>query len=212
LPTYDYDPARARELLESAGFQYNSEGQLLDADGNRVRFNLITNAGNKVREALGSQIKQDLSQIGIQVDFQPISFNTLVDKLDNSLDWETLILGIGGAWVEPDGGRNTWAVDGRLHVFNQAPAQGQTPIEGREVTDWELEISRLYVQGGQELDDEKRKVIYGQTQRLAQEYLPFIYLVNPLSLVAVRDRIEGVKYSALGGPIWNLYELQVTEN
>ncbi|MBD1869585.1 ABC transporter substrate-binding protein [Cyanobacteria bacterium FACHB-471] len=212
LPTYEYDPAKAKELLESAGFKYNSAGQLLDAEGNRVRFNLITNAGNKVREALGAQFKQDLSQIGIQVDFQPISFNTLVDKLDNSLDWEALILGIGGAGIEPDGGRNTWSVDGRLHVFNQAPAQGQTPIEGREVTDWELEISRLYVQGGQELDDEKRKVIYGQTQRLAQEYLPFIYLVNPLSLVAVRDRIEGVKYSALGGPIWNLYELQVTEN
>jgi peptide/nickel transport system substrate-binding protein len=211
LPTYDYNVEQAKELLQSAGFSYNNAGQLLDAEGNRVRFSLITNAGNKVREALGSQVRRDLGEIGIQVDFQPIAFNTLVDKVSDSLDWDALILGISGAAVEPDGGRNTWAVDGRLHVFNQSPGQGQTPLEGREVSEWELEISRLYVQGSQELDDERRKLIYGETQRLAQEYLPFIYLVNPLSLTAVRDRLEGVKYSALGGSLWNLYELRLTE-
>jgi peptide/nickel transport system substrate-binding protein len=211
LPVYEYDPEKAKALLKSVGFTYNAAGQLLDEEGNRVRFTLVTNAGNKIRESIGSQIKRDLSQIGMQIDLQPINFNSLIDKMDNSMDWEAMILGIGGAPFEPDGGRNTWSPDGRLHMFNQKPGEGQEPLEGRVVSDWEKEIYRLYVQGGQELDDEKRKVIYGEAQRIAQTHLPFIYLVNPLSLVAVRNKIEGVRYSAAGGSLWNIHELKITE-
>jgi peptide/nickel transport system substrate-binding protein len=211
LPTYDYDPDRAMALLEQVGFRRNEAGELLDADGNRVRFTLITNSGNKIREALGAQIKQDLGRLGIQVDFQPIAFNTLIDKLSNTLDWEAHILGFSGAGVEPDGGRNVWSPEGRLHVFNQSPDASQEPIEGWEVADWERQIGDLYVQGGQYLDDDRRKEIYAEVQKLAQEYVPFIYLVNPLSLAAVRDRVENVQYSALGGVLWNIHELRLSD-
>lgn len=211
LKTYNYNPERAKQLLLEAGFKYDANSQLLDPEGNRVRFSLITNAGNKIREAMGSQIKRDLSKIGIQVDFNPIAFNTLVEKLFNSLDFECYLLSIGGGGFEPNSSSNVWAIDGGLHTFNQAPLPGQPPLVGREVTDWEQKIARLYVQGAQELDQAKRKAIYDETQRIDQEYLPFIYLVNPLSLAAVRDRIEGVKFSALGGSLWNAYELKVEE-
>jgi peptide/nickel transport system substrate-binding protein len=211
LPTYEYNIAQAKELLAKAGFKYNASNQLTDTDGNRVRFTMATNAGNKVREALGSQIKADLAQIGIQVDFQPLAFNSLIDKMGNTLDWEAMIMGLSGAGIEPDGGRNVWSPDGRLHFFNQTPAPGQAPIEGRQVADWETEIARLYVKGGQELDDAKRKEIYAEIQRKAQEYVPFIYLVNPLSLSAVRNNIQGVKFSALGGSLWNIHELKLAE-
>jgi peptide/nickel transport system substrate-binding protein len=30
-------------------------------------------------------------------------------------------------------------------------------------------------------------------------------------MAAVRDRIQGVKYSALAGAFWNIYELKVTD-
>ncbi|MCU0568871.1 MAG: ABC transporter substrate-binding protein [Oculatellaceae cyanobacterium Prado106] len=211
LPTYDYNLETAKELLKSAGFKYNDQNQLVDADGNRVRFTLTTNAGNKIRESTGSQIKSDLAAIGIQVDFQPIAFNTLIAKMDNTLDWDAMIMGLGGAGIEPDGGRNVWSPDGRLHLFNQKPDPSQAPLEGRVVADWENRIGQLYIQGGQQLDDEKRKAIYAEVQKLAQEYVPLIYLVNPLSLSAVRDRVEGVQFSALGGSLWNLDELKVTE-
>jgi peptide/nickel transport system substrate-binding protein len=74
-----------------------------------------------------------------------------------------------------------------------------------------LEIERLYIKGASELDEKKRRDIYVQTQRITQENLPFIYLVNPLSMEAVRDRIQGVKYTELGGAFWNLYELKAVE-
>jgi peptide/nickel transport system substrate-binding protein len=208
LPVYDYNPETSRQLLRSAGFQYNPDGKLLDADGNPVRFTLITNAGNKVREAMGSQIKQDLAQIGIQVDFTPLAFNTLLEKLNNSLDWECYLLGFTGG-IEPNSGANVWLPQGRSHRFNQAAQPGQQPIAGRVIYDWEARIGQLYIQAAQTLDEAKRKELYAETQRLTQEYLPFIYLINPLSLSAVRDRVQNVKNSALYGPVWNIYELEL---
>jgi peptide/nickel transport system substrate-binding protein len=41
--------------------------------------------------------------------------------------------------------------------------------------------------------------------------LPQIYLVNGLSMTAIRDRIQNIKYSALGGAVWNIYELKVSD-
>lgn len=209
LETYDYSVETAKGLLEDTGFEYSDAGELLDSDGNLVRFTLNTNAGNKVREGIGAQIKRDLLDIGIQVDFQPIAFNTLVDKLTNTLDWDCHMMGFTGG-VEPNSGANIWRTDGTLHTFNQGAPPGQPPFEGRIIYDWEQEISDLYVQAAQELDEEKRKALYAETQRLTQEYLPLIYLVNPLSLGAIRNRVDNVKYSALGGALWNLEELKLS--
>lgn len=207
LKVYNYNPEKAKELLRGAGFKYNNKGQLLDAEDNRVRFTMISQAGNRTVDAIGSQIKRDLSKIGIQVDFTPIDFAVMVDKITNTLEWESYFGLITGS-IEPHGGANVWSPDGGFHPFNQKPQPGQPPIEGREVADWEAEIGRLYIEGARELDETKRKEIYGETQRLAQEYLPFIHLINPLALAAIRDRIEGTKFSALGGTLWNVYELK----
>ena len=38
-----------------------------------------------------------------------------------------------------------------------------------------------------------------------------IYLVNPYSLSAVRNKFQGIEYSALGGAFWNLDELQIAK-
>ncbi|MBF2056815.1 MAG: ABC transporter substrate-binding protein [Cyanobacterium sp. T60_A2020_053] len=208
--SYDYNPELAKKLLKEAGFKYNENNQLLDSENNQVRFSLLTNAGNKIRESLGSQIKQDLEQIGITVDFTPIAFNVLVDKLSNSLDWEAHIIGFTGG-NEPNNGINLWSPDGNLHLFNLKPQAGREDIEGRVVSDWEQEIGNLYVAGAKELDLEKRKEIYGKTQQLAQDYLPLIHLVNPYSLSAVRDRIDGVNYSPLGGAFWNIEKLKISD-
>jgi len=209
VKSYGYDPEKARQLLLEAGFQYNNEGKLLDAEGNHVRFTLITNAGNKSREAMGAQIKQDLAQIGITVDFTPIQFNVLVDKLSNSLNWECHLLGFTGG-NEPHFGINLWRTDGNLHTFNQSARSGTTPVEGRKVREWEKEIEALYIEASRELDESKRKNLYAQAQAIVQEHLPYIYLVNPLSLAAVRDRVQGVEYSALGGAFWNIEELKLS--
>lgn len=206
LKGYEYNPNLAKQILQEAGFKYNDRQELLDADGNRVRFSLNTNAGNKIREAMGSQIKEDLNKIGIKVDFSPIAFNVLVDRLDNSLEWECILLGLTGG-NEPNNGANIWFTDGNLHMFNQDKPE----IKGREVADWETEIQQLFIEGARKLEESERKTIYAEIQKIEENYVPFIYLVNPLALGAVRNNIQPIQYSALGGAFWNLERLKITE-
>ena len=142
--------------------------------------------------------------------FKPLAFNVLVDNLSNSLEWECILLGLTGG-NEPNGGANIWFTDGNLHMFNQDAGPGQTPLVGRVIAPWEEEIAQLFIDGAKELDFEKRKAIYADIQSLVEEKVPFIYLINPFSLSAVRNRVEPIEYSALNGAFWNLEELKITE-
>ena len=208
LPAYDYSPQKAKSLFTEAGFKYNEQNKLIDDRDNPVRFTLITNSGNKIREALGTQIKQDLALIGIEVDFTPIAFSLLIDRVDNSLQWDSLLIGFTGG-AEPNDGANFWSVDGGSHLFNLKPQTGKPPITERKVADWEKKIDDLYIQAAQELNESKRRQIYIETQKITQENLPCIYLVNSLSLSAIKNRVKGIDYSPINGPFWNLHELMI---
>jgi peptide/nickel transport system substrate-binding protein len=205
LPVYNYDLDKAKQLLRQAGFTTNSGGQLLDPDGNPVVFTLNTNAENKVRTAVAAQVRQDLAKIGIKVDLQILSFNAVVEKLSATLNWDAVILGFGGG-LEPNSSSNLWMPDGGSHMFNQKPRVGQPPLTGQVVADWERRIGDLYIAGAQELDEGKRKQLYGEAQKIGQEQVPFVYLINPLALAAVRNRVEGMQFNAIGGPFWNIEE------
>ncbi len=212
LRVYDHNLERARQLLLGAGFQYNAQKQLLDAAGNRVRFTLLTNSGNKIREAIGTQIKEDLSKIGIQVDFIPIAFNTLLDKTTTSRNWDCHLIGFTGG-VEPHGTANLWTSSGGSHTFNLGPQPGQPPMSGWEVSAWEQSIDALFTAGVRELDEAKRKAVYADFQQIVQAQLPVIHLVHETALVAVRDRVQGLKYSGLPTwGLWNIHELKIVED
>lgn len=209
LKTYAYDPQTARTLLRSAGFRYDNQGRLLDDQGHRVEFTLLTNAGNKVREAIGSQIKQDLGRLGIQVNFNPINFNTLGEKLSTSRDWEAHMVGFTGG-MDPHQAANFWLTTGGSHYFNLQQQPGQSPLRGWQATPAEQDIDRLFIAGAQELDEAKRRAIYADFQRLIQEQLPIILLVNDSALMAARNTIEGLQYSGLPSwGLWNIAELRV---
>jgi peptide/nickel transport system substrate-binding protein len=211
LPVYNYDRQRAKELLLGAGFRYQGE-QLVDAEGNRVRFTLLTNAENKVRVAIGAQIKQDLRAIGMQVDFNPIAFNTLGDKLTVTRDWDAHMIGFTGG-VDPYSGANLWLSSGGSHFFNLGPQPGQPPIKNWQVAEWERQIDDLFTAGAQEFDATKQKAIYDQFQKLVQEQLPVIHLVQEMAILAVSDRVSGLNYSGLPSwGLWNIAELKVDED
>jgi peptide/nickel transport system substrate-binding protein len=208
LKSYDYNLDISKKLLQEAGFKYKNS-DLYDAEDNRVEFNLITNSGNKIREAIGSQIKQDLSKLGIKVNFNPVAFSLLVDKLDKALDWDAHIIGFTGG-IDPHDGANVWTIEGRSHYFNQQPSKEQKQITGQEVAPWEKQINDLYISGSQELNEVKRKEIYYQTQRITQENLPCIYLVTRLNMYAARNTLKGLKSTSLS-ELWNLHEISITQ-
>ncbi len=212
LKVYDYQPEKSKEILLKAGYKYDQQKQLLDAQGNLVRFTLLCPAGGRV--TLGAQIKNDLEKIGMKIDFNPVDFRIISDKLDNSKQWDATILGFTGG-AEPNSAINLWATDGDSHLFNKGPVGDEKPFIGREVADWEKKIHDLMISGAQELDEPKRKAIYAEYQQLVQEQLPLIHLTIPLYLVAVRDRVDNVQMSALAGStgvtggLWNVEILKL---
>jgi peptide/nickel transport system substrate-binding protein len=48
-------------------------------------------------------------------------------------------------------------------------------------------------------------------QKIAQEQVPLIYMVNPYVLSAVRNRVQGVELSSLAyeQSLWNVAQLKV---
>jgi peptide/nickel transport system substrate-binding protein len=210
---YNYDPELSKQFLKEGGFQYNAKGELLDQAGNRVTFVLLVKSEEKARVSAAAQIQQDLTRLGMKVDLQVMAFNSVLQRL-LSRNWECYIGGFGGGGSDPHSNSNIWLSNASSHQFNQGPQEGEPPITGWEVSDWEKEIDRLFAAGARELDDEKRRVYYDQFQKLAQEQIPFIYLMNPLNTVAIRDRVQNVKFSAAGAAymnFWNIHEIQVAD-
>ena len=209
IPFYDYNPDKARELLRQSGFRYNDRQRLIDRQGNEVRFTLMTSSGG-AGASLAPMIKNDLDRLGMTIDLQIIDFTALIDKLDRSKQWETAMLGFGGG-IEPHGSFHLWYSGGSSHMFNLGPDPGEAPYPGRVISDWEKEIDRLLIAGAQEIDETKRRQIYGEFQKIVQTQVPLIYLVTPLAMSAVRDRLAGIDPSPAGGVLWNLDELTLVE-
>jgi peptide/nickel transport system substrate-binding protein len=203
LKVYNYNPAKAKELLKSAGFQYKGN-ELFDDQGHRVEFNLATNSNNLVRVAIGSQVKQDLEKVGIKLNFQAMNFSVLVEKINGSRDWDTHMIGFEGG-VEPHLVSNLWLTGGGSHSFNLKQQPGQPAIQDYSPKPFELEIDRLFQDGAREFDEKKRRAIYVQFQQLVQEELPIIHLVNDRAFMAVRNDIQGLDYNGL--PFWGLWNI-----
>lgn len=70
LTTPSYDPAKAEQLLGSAGFTKGSDGIYRDASGNRLAFTIKTISGYSDWDASLQIITQELKAVGIAVTVQ----------------------------------------------------------------------------------------------------------------------------------------------
>ncbi|NEQ38654.1 MAG: ABC transporter substrate-binding protein, partial [Okeania sp. SIO3I5] len=168
LKVYEYNPEKAKQLLLDAGFQYNDTNELLDKDGNRVEFTILVKSEDKLRIDTAVRIKEDLSHIGIQANFQVLNFNTVLRKLLSSRDWECYVgsFGVPGADFEPNLLSLFWSSNGSFHQFNLGSKPGEPPMKNWQVSDWEKEIDRLFIAGYQTVDENKRREIYGEFQQI----------------------------------------------
>ncbi|MBE2236416.1 MAG: hypothetical protein IAE81_01420, partial [Caldilineaceae bacterium] len=101
IQPYDYDQDLAKQLLEEAGWVDSNGDGIREKDGAELKLQLITNAGNKVREDLGALVQDQLAQIGMSVDFQAIDFGTLVDNL-LAQTYDMVIIGWTGLGSDPN--------------------------------------------------------------------------------------------------------------
>ncbi len=194
----------ARKSLQKAGFVLRN-GKLYDNKGNRVEFDLYTNAGNLEREALGVMIKQDLEELGMKVNFKPVEFNSLVNKLTNTYDWDMAIMGLTGSPLEPHDGKNVWTSKGSLHMFNQRPANYS--VDDR--LSWEKDLDEIFKEGALKLLFDERKPLYDKYQTIIYNQKPIIYLYSPIRITAIRKKFKNIYPTPLSGLIYNLDEIYV---
>lgn len=199
------DINKAKAYLKKSGF-YWKKGILYDKKNNRVEFDLYTNAGNTEREAIGVMVKQDLEDLGMKVNFKPVEFNSLVNKLVNSFDWDMVIMGLTGSPLEPHNGKNVWYSSGTLHVFNQR--------SGGKATDrlpWEVKLDKIIDEASLKINFNDRKKLYDQYQQIIYDEKPIIYLYSPIRVIAIRKKFGNIYPSPLAGITYNLDEIYIKQ-
>lgn len=182
LTPYAYNLEKARALLTAAGYvDRDGDGIIEDRDGHPVAFTLNTNAGNQVREKMCSIIKEDWTKLGISVNYRPLDWTLLNDKLDVTFDWDAILIGFTGG-LEPNTAANLLRSSGNLHLWQ--------PNQPTPATPWEAEIDQLLEQGSREIDPLKRQPYYWRLQEILHEELPLLMLVQQKRFRAYKNTLE----------------------
>ncbi|MCI0746742.1 MAG: ABC transporter substrate-binding protein [Verrucomicrobia subdivision 3 bacterium] len=202
IAQYPYHPARARELLSEIGIQdRNNDGLLEDRDGNIIEFEMNTNAGNSRREKGSILVQDDLKKLGIRVNFRPMDFVTIVQKLDSTFDFECIYLGMASESTEPAETLNVLRSSGFLHQW--FPRQ-KTPS-----TDWEARIDQLMELNLKTFDFAERKKYFDEVQAIMAEQMPMIPTVAMNAYSAARNNVANLRPIVHHNNrlIWNIEEL-----
>jgi peptide/nickel transport system substrate-binding protein len=67
VPKYAHDPQRAMQLLDDAGFKPGADGIRVDAQGRRLSLELMTTAGNRVRESVQQVLQNQWRRVGVEI-------------------------------------------------------------------------------------------------------------------------------------------------
>jgi len=202
LVSYAQNIEKAKALLAELGFKKtNADGYLEDSEGNIIEFSLNTNTGNPIREQAGQLIVGDLKKLGIKANYQPIEFNSLVDRIDNSFDYECILMGLTMPGSDPVNNMNVLKSDGFTHQW--------FPMEKSPSTPWEARIDELMDSVAKTLDFSERKKQFDEVQAIMNEQMPLIYTVSPRSYAAIRSDIANVRPTLLSyyRLTWNAEEL-----
>ncbi len=191
IARYKYDLDEARGRLDAIGFiDRDGDGIREDTDGNPIRFTLITNKENNVREKVGVLLKEDLTKVGLGVTLQLLDFNDIITRLHDTYDYEACLLGLAsGVPPHPSMSRNIWLSSARMHTFNADQAYPNTP--------WEARIDELYLSLAQYFTYEEQKQITDQMEALWAEHQGVIHLFQPRLYVAASNKFGNMRPSVL---------------
>jgi peptide/nickel transport system substrate-binding protein len=197
-----WDLQLSRRLLAADGFRLDHE-LLRDRDGHPVEFSLVTNAGNKTREQMAAMIQQDLAAVGIRLRIAVLDFPSLLQRIGQSFNYESVLLSFNNVALDPDGQMNVWLSSSPQHCWN--------PKQPSPATSWEAEIDRLMRAQASTPDLARRKELFDRVQEIVAEEAPIIYLVNKNALVAFSPALANVKPAVLHPRIlWNIDEIYLT--
>src|SRR5262249_23456352 len=155
-----------------AGFSWKAgqdgEQALVDRDGNPVEFSIVTNSSNAQRLKMTTLIQDDLKQLGMRVQVVPLEFRSLLDRVNQTKDYDACVLGLASFDVDPTADVNVWLSSGGSHFWN--------PSQAHPATDWEAEIDKLMQAQLVTPTFEERKKLFDKVQALVAQNAPMIFL------------------------------------
>jgi peptide/nickel transport system substrate-binding protein len=174
LPQIPFDPAKAKALLDEAGFPDP------DGDGPAMRLSLVSKTSTvKERVEIARMIARQLGRVGIGVRVVPYEWGTFYrDIRKGNVQMYTL------SWVgvfEPD-------------IFYEVCDSEQTPPRGLNRGHYaNPKVDALVRAGRVEMDEGKRREIYAEVQRILLEDLPFVPLWYEKNVAVAREGVRGVR-------------------
>jgi len=191
VTTYPFDAARARALLESAGWRDVNGDGIREKDGQPLRFTLITQAGFAVRESVAQVLQRQFRDVGVDMAVQ------LVDGTS-----------ISGLWFEGnfDAMLHWWQMpaDPELTLFFAAD---RMPPHGRNINYFEdPAVTTLAYAADRTVDQGERKRLLVQAQQRIAELLPELPLYSITKLDAVPSSLHGFTGNPTNtGVFWNVH-------
>ena len=171
IPQYDFDPARAEQLLESAGYHRG-------ADGMRLHLTLKTSTDESTRlmsEAIADQWKR----VGVALELRPLEFATFYTDITRG-SFQMYALRWVGANNDPD-------------IFEFVFSSKKMPPAGANRGHYANPLLDVLLQEEHvEMDQEKRRVLLSQVQKIVAEDEPYINLWYVANVCVHSDRLTGI--------------------
>lgn len=186
---YTFNLQRARARLGGLGLtDRDGDGALEDADGQPVRFTLLTQQGNSVRERAAAVLAQDLAHVGIAVDVVHLEFGALVERI-TAMDFDAAYIGFQASDTDPAVNLDLWLSSASFHFWN--------PSQPEPATEWEQRIDELMYRQISTQDHDARKQLFGQVQQVFAEFVPALYFAAPRVYVATSSRVANARPALL---------------
>jgi peptide/nickel transport system substrate-binding protein len=194
-----YDLERASQLLDQAEWLIDEQQGIRTRGGVPLTLRLYTNAGNEIRETMAALIREQLAEVGIEVQVTTLPWYSFLDVLfDQTFD--LVLMSIDNMGTNPDDTR-LWSATTDL------PGRGSNFVSyhNPEVEDM-LNLAR----SAPTCDQDTRADLYRQIQARMYDEQPYCWIGVPRNVVAISARIGGVN----PGPwsVWyNVHEWFVQE-
>lgn len=180
--SYEYDPERARRMLEEAGWKEKSGG-IREKNGRPFRFTIMTNQGNNERIRTAQIIQQNLKAVGIRVDIRVMEWQAFLEQIDKR-SFDVIILG--------------WSMSRDPDLYDIWHSSKTRKGEYNFIGYSNPTVDRLLVAGRRTFDIEKRKKIYYRIHAILAEEQPYAFLYVPDATPIVHKRFKGIEVAPLG--------------
>jgi peptide/nickel transport system substrate-binding protein len=172
VPLWPYDPERAKQLLDEAGFADP------DGDGPRSRFRLSYKTTNiDLRRRIAEALKEQLLQVGIELEIRSYEWGTFFSDVKKG-NFHLYSL----AWV------GVMDPDIFYNIFHSQSAPPNGDNRGRYAN---AELDRLLELGRATTDEAERKRVYQKAQSIIAADLPYVPLWWWKNIVVKRPEVRG---------------------